>query len=386
MNPTDVRSLSRKEVREAALRLADEEAKHLTERQRRHLDAVLRSNNEDTDGSLIGRRLLLTETDAYRSGWQKHIAGHPELLNADEQRALSEYRAMNEGTGSQGGYGVPVLIDPTIILTSQAADAPILDVCRVVTITTDAWKGVTSAGMSWGYGSESSVVADGTPALAQPSIPVSRATGFIPYSIEVEQDYPGFAEEMSALLASGYLDLIANATLNGSGSAPTPTGIFTALTASSGAQVQTATAGTIGAVDVTSVFGAQLERFRSKSTWLMNVATENAIRTLSTGGPGGTFTVDLAQPGVQSLMGKRVLLSDYAPKQPTGTTAGVFVAVGDFSHFVFVQRAGMTVEPVQHLFDTSTGRPNGQRGWLAWSRHGFNVTDTNAFRGLANNT
>ena len=30
------------------------------------------------------------------------------------------------------------------------------------------------------------------------------ARGFIPYSIEVGQDYPGFASEMSQLLAEGY--------------------------------------------------------------------------------------------------------------------------------------------------------------------------------------
>ena len=47
--------------------------------------------------------------------------------------------------GSAGGYGVPVLIDPSIILTSGAGAAPILDVCRVARVTTNQWKGVSSA-------------------------------------------------------------------------------------------------------------------------------------------------------------------------------------------------------------------------------------------------
>jgi len=62
--------------------------------------------------------------------------------------AYEEYRSITEraasSSSSAGGYGVPVLIDPTIILTSGAADAPVLSVCRVETITTDAWKGVSS--------------------------------------------------------------------------------------------------------------------------------------------------------------------------------------------------------------------------------------------------
>jgi HK97 family phage major capsid protein len=148
----------------------------------------------------------------------------------------------------------------------------------------------------------------------------------------------------------------------------------------------TTTAGALSAADVANVYGAQLERFRANSTWIMNVATEDNIRLFSTGGPGGTFSVDLQQPGIPKLFGKTVLRSDYAPKQPTGTTAGTFAVVGDFSQFVFVQRAGMTIEPVSHLFDTTTGRPTGQRGWLAVARNGFDVTSTAAFRGLANKT
>jgi hypothetical protein len=33
--------------------------------------------------------------------------------------------------------------------------------------------------------------------------------GFLPYSIELGQDYPSFAAEMQALLAAGYQDIMA---------------------------------------------------------------------------------------------------------------------------------------------------------------------------------
>ena len=99
----------------------------------------------------------------------------------------------------------------------------------MVTITTDAWKGVSSAGVSWSYDAEASAVSDDSPTLSQPTIPVYAARGFIPYSIEVGQDYPGFADEMAMLLSQGFVDLVAKQSAQGSGSS-SPTGIFTAMT------------------------------------------------------------------------------------------------------------------------------------------------------------
>ena len=384
----DVRSLSNSDARDAALRIAESRSKVLgfTKTQEAHFERMIRTQSENLDGGLIARRAVLTETLEYRSGWQKYILGQGHAITGEEARALAEYRAMNEGTGSAGGYGVPVMIDPTIMLTSQAQDAPILSVCRVETITTKTWNGVTSAGSAWGYGSEAGVVADGSPTLAQPAITAQRATGFIPYSVEVEQDYPGFVEEIAMLLGAGYIDLIANKTLNGSGTPPTPKGLLTALLASSGACVATTTAGVLCLADVQKVHQGLITRFRNRANWMMNVATEDAIRAFSTSGPGGSFSVDLTQDGIPKLIGKNVLLSDYAPAQPTGTTAGAIAVIGDFEHFVFVKRAGMELEPIKNLMDPTTGYPVGQRGFLGIARHGYDVTSTNAFRLLVNKT
>jgi HK97 family phage major capsid protein len=58
--------------------------------------------------------------------------------------------------------------------------------------------------------------------------------------------------------------------------------------------------------------------------------------------------------------------------------------VGDFRNFVIAQRAGMNVEPVQHLLDTTTGLPTGQRAFYAWARVGSDAVVDNAFRMLVN--
>ena len=50
--------------------------------------------------------------------------------------------------------------------------------------------------------------------------------------------------------------------------------------------------------------------------------------------------------------------------------------------FVIVQRLGVRVEVVSHLFATANNRPSGQRGLLAWGRTGAGVVVENALRYL----
>jgi HK97 family phage major capsid protein len=316
----DVHGASNIELRDRALQVLETEGRALSPHQADHLDRLLRTRSSDVDGSIIARRLLATENDAYRSAFQKAVTQNTPAFTPEEAHAINEFRAANEGTGSAGGYGIPVLIDPTIILTSGAADAPLLQISRMVTITTDAWKGVSSSGVSWSYDAESAVVSDDTPTLVQPSIPVYAARGFIPFSIEVGQDYPGFADEMAALLGQGFIDLIAKGSMTGSGNA-CPTGIFTALTNATNnpAHVTVSTVGSLGAVDMRTAWATLPERFRPRATWVMSPTVEGKVRAFGNGLALSDFTVNLLADGTSVLTGRPVVVSDYAPAF-TGTT------------------------------------------------------------------
>ncbi len=66
------------------------------------------------------------------------------------------------------------------------------------------------------------------------------------------------------------------------------------------------------------------------------------------------------------------------------TTAGVgekFLIYGDFSRYVIVDRIGLEIELIPHLFGVNR-RPTGQRGLYAFWRNGAKVVDANAFRAL----
>jgi HK97 family phage major capsid protein len=96
---------------------------------------------------------------------------------------------MSEGVTTAGGFGIPVFIDPSIILTAQESGNPFLTLARQVQVNTNKWKGVSSAGVSWSFDAEGTAVSDDSPAIAQPEVDVDMARGFIPYSIELGQDY-----------------------------------------------------------------------------------------------------------------------------------------------------------------------------------------------------
>jgi HK97 family phage major capsid protein len=383
-----IRRMSVAEARDQALRALDDRtaSAHLRGDQKDEVERQIRKNTD------IARRIIVTENDAYRTAWQKLVTDPQAaaVLSDDERnavRAYQEYRALSEGSTTGGGFGIPVFIDPSIILTAQGSDNPFLELCKQVDVNTNQWKGVSSAGVSWHFNyAEGSAVSDDSPAIAQPTVVVYMARGFLPYSIEVSQDYPGFADEMSTLLASGYNELLVDKFTRGAGvSNLEPTGILTALSANTNVRVTLTTAGVVGAPDPYKVWAALPQRFRRNASWLMSVATNNAVRQLGTANVYHAYTVNLPEAWTDTLFRRQVRESPYMPDNTTNTTATIGIAVvGDFSNYLIARRGGMSVELVPTLFDVTNNRPTGQRGWFAYSRIGGGSINDVGFRLLVN--
>jgi HK97 family phage major capsid protein len=383
-----VRRMSTPEARDGALRILDDRtaSAHLRSDQKDEVEKQIRKNTD------IARRIIVTENDAYRTAWQRLITDPmaAAVLSDDERnavRAYQEYRALSEGSTTGGGFGIPVFIDPSVILTAQGSDNPFLELAKQADINTNAWKGVSSAGVTWHFNyAEGSAVSDDSPTLAQPTVPVYMARGFLPFSIEVSQDYPGFADEMATLLASGYNELLVDKFTRGAGvSGLEPTGILTALSANTNVRVALTAGGTVGAADPYKVWQALPQRFRRNASWLMSVATNNAVRQLGTANVYHAFTVNLPQDWADTLFRRPVRESPYMPDNTTNTTATIGIAVvGDFSNYLVARRGGMSVELVPTLFDVTNNRPTGQRGWFAYSRIGGGSINDLGFRLLVN--
>jgi HK97 family phage major capsid protein len=378
------------EARDRALRKLDDRdaTRHMDADQKAQVESMVRADPN------IGRRILVTETDDYRSAWHKLMTRQHPNLSVDEQRAVDrweEYRTMVENTTTAGGFGVPVFIDPTIILTAQGSSNPFLSISTVKNVNTNIWKGVTSAGVSWSFDTEGSIVSDDSPTLAQPTVTVHMARGFIPYSIEVGQDYPGFAEEMASLLAEGYDELLVDKFTRGSGTGE-PKGVLTAISATSGDRVKVTTGGSLGAPDPYKVWSALPQRYRRNASWLQSVDVNNAIRQLGAANVYHAYTDNLPVGWTDVLFNSAVYESPYMPDTTTWTTtASVATVVGDFRGFVIAKRGGMETEYIPHLFQQTTagtglGMPTGTRGIFAYSRVGSDVANTSAFRALVYNS
>lgn len=390
---SNIRSLRPSELRDKSLKVLDmrDYADHLTDRQKTHVDKVLRTRNGNLDGAHIARMLLATESDDYRSAFQKLACDGvgAALLTNEEARAVAEVkeiRAMSIGTDAAGGFGVPVLIDPTITLTAQGSPNDILRLARVETITNDEWKGVSSQGVSWRFGAEASAATDNSPTLAQPNVKVHKADGYIPYSIEVGMDYPGFASEMQTLLSEGYSELLAEKLTVGAGDGSSePFGIVTALLANTNVKVQLAAASVVAAGDIYGLWDALPIRYRrgTRVAWMSSTDVQNDIRQLGTVDPN--FTVNLTEEGIARMFGREYPVNDYMADVPaSGTGNQALLALGDWVNYLVAQRAGMSIELVQHVFDVTNNRPTGQRAWYAWARVGADSINDLGFRLLVN--
>lgn len=367
----------------------DSAAGHLGDEQRVRLERLLQTRNDNVDGAALARRLLVTEHPDYRAGFMRLVSRATPVLSSEQSRAVErweELRAMSIGVDGGGGYGVPVLIDPTIVLTAQGSPNDFFNLARVETITTDAWKGVSSAGVSWQFRAEAAAASDNSPTLAQPTVPAYRADGYIPYSLEVDQDYPGFAAEMHRLLGEGYSELLVDKFTTGTGS-DQPTGIVPALDAVVGSEVATGTAGTIAAADINKVWAALPIRYRRNSAWMSSTGVNNVIQQLGSGNDAA-FTVDFTAEGVPIVKGHRAYLNDYMAAPAVGTAAANLAIVGDWSNYLIAQRAGMSIELIPHVFNAAgtLTLPTGQRAWFAWARVGANVINAAGFRLLQNKT
>lgn len=391
--------LSREEVVTRSRHFIEQEKRvFVSDANRERLDNwVQRAISEDPDdpdysfdGAYIARRALLTENSIYRKAFRKYSAGKgPWSFTAEEMAALNDYekfetsiaRAANENTGSAGGFGVPILIDPSIILTSGAADVPLLRVCRVETVTNNLWEGVSTPGMTWSYSTEATEASDNTPTLTQPTVRVHKPQGFLPYSIELGQDYPGFANEFGRLIDQSYQDLLATITMNGTGTSQ-PFGIFVALSNATSVVIPT-TDGAFGGADVFKAWNALPERYRGNATWVMSINVQSAIRQFAANqslAQSAYFTIDLTG-GTFRLNDRPVIVTDYAPTGVAGVVPGTtglqnILAVADWQQtYLWVNRAGMSIEQIPLLFGASNRFPTGQRGLYAWARNGGNVVN-----------
>lgn len=341
--------------------------------------AMSRGESDDYSSDRVARAIVATSKPAYERAFMKGITGRSDELTEEERSALVEARAQSLTT-TEGGFGVPIIIDPTILITNGQSRNPLIAAARVEAITNDKWKGVSAAQAAWSMDASGTQVSDDSITFAQPAITTEKPQAFIPYDFEIGMDYPGFANQMGRVLSQGYTYLVAQQLAVGTGTTPQTTGIFVGATTA----VDVGTDNTLAATDVDAIYAATPEDFRAMGQWVMNVDVENEIRAFGSGTATSRFTVDQTADGITLLNGKPVILTDHAPAWTAADGQDVLV-FGDMDNFVLAQRLGMTLSNIPFLMGANQ-RPTGQSGLYGYARFGSGVVVANAFRRLKNIT
>lgn len=343
-----------------------------------HFEGVIKRHARDT---MWAMNLLARSRPEYETGWAKMMVGRPELLTEVERTA------MTSGSNTNGGYLLPTHLDPTIMLTNSGSSNVIRSLSRVVTLTEGiTWNGVTSAGVTASWDGELVEVSDDTPTFARVSVTAGVAQAFVQGSIASFEDIANVTSEVRTLFADARDRLEGAAHATGVGTGATPTGIVTALDASTTVEVTSTTAATIGEVDLHAVYRAVPVRWRRSATWLMNPLYSLAVKRLGTA-VSSSFSGDLTMPVTDRILGRPSVESDDMPTLQTTTALDNEIVFGDFSNYLIVDKPGsMSVEFIPHLFATANNLPDGRRGLYAYWRSGANATNILAFRLLQDKT
>ena len=332
----------------------------------------------------IARYLLSTGSPLYERAFGKALSGAP--LNSDETRALS----ISGGSGSAGGYAVPYALDPTVIMTSNSSVNPLRSIARVETISQgNTWQGITSAGLTstYGYAAEATQSSDNSPVLTQPEITVQKAQAFVPMSIEIQQDWAGIAGELARMFADAKDDVEADKFITGAGDASDePQGLLTGATT----EVDSDDDEKFAVDDLYAMEAALPDRFLARASWVAHRGTYGLIRQFASADGPDVYVERLRDgtsptPGdarVMGVLGYPAYRASSMPTMPASFTDDVSLMVfGDFRHFLIVDKIGMSVEAIPHLFGANQ-RPTGQRGVYAYWRNTSRVLAPAAFRVL----
>jgi HK97 family phage major capsid protein len=333
--------------------------------------------------SQVARHILLTGSEDYAQAFRAYM--QDPLANEHRMRAIQLGNA-------SGGYLLPYILDPTIVLTNNASANPYRRISRVVQTTSNAWQGVNSAGVNAALVAEGATAADGAPSdFAQIQVTPKKFAAWVLATYEAADD-TNFGEQLPALFADAKDRIESQYFATGSGT-NAPLGIIAGQGA--GGRVAPSTTGTAfnGTAAIPDVYNLQSglpPRFRNSSrcAWVGNLVVLNKVRALDQYG-GGSFWANLTSNTPASLLGQPIYEGSDFPSTTTGTsaasgTASITLMFGDWNQFIIADRVGVSMlyDPMIKGTGANAQLPAGEAGWYMFWRTGSTTGTTAGFRYL----
>lgn len=310
----------------------------------------------DRIGTDVAKHIMKTSSPEYLTHFRNYVN---DPVSYRERAVLSL-------TAADGGYLLPFVLDPSIILTNDGTVNPIRQLADVKQTTQNVWHGVTSAGVTTSWTNEAADFHEGEPDFAQPSVTCYKATSWVQGSVEILSD-SDFGAQLPRLFQDARDLAEATAFTVGTGSNQ-PKGLVTAATAITGSS---ATA--ISRADVVALRAALKPRWRSatsRNAWLASQPVIDELRTI----PKFATAVEslVNDNGAVPTMFNKPVLETSAMDETLDASSKVLV-YGDLAQYVIAERIGVSIAFVPTVFNHSTGLPNGESGWALYWRVGADL-------------
>jgi HK97 family phage major capsid protein len=362
---------------------------------------ALAAQLDDPDGDPQAARLVVALSDpnylrAYTHVMRDPFAGaaswtEPQRV-AMERVRTSVRAAMTVATGSLG-WAIPLVLDPTVVLTNSGSKNPWRRVATNKRTTAVTWNGVTSTGSSAAWAGEGVAIADSSPSLVQLLATPQKAATFIFGSWEAigvmgeganeTGDVESWAQQLPKFFADAQDALEVGTFATGAGTGSIPQGFLTFQGTATDSTVAATAAR--AASDITGLMEAVLPRFRgdgANNAFLASLTWIDKYRLTGMFGTGSLVPVVSDDSGApRSFSTPWLECSALA----TGTAAATrAVLYGDWSQMYIVDRwPGFTLyEPWITGTGAAANQPTGQAGWLYAWRTGVTYTTTGAWKVL----
>lgn len=336
----------------------------------------------DDETRQMAEHILRTSRPEYVSAFRKFAKdpeGFRDVLDPDERQAWADVREMAARAAlTTTGAVLPSPLDPSIVLSNAGNEDSMRRLARVDQTTANLKRYITSAGVTASFDAEGAETSDDTPTLTEVTVNVHKAQAFVQASIEVVADQPDFSTEVAMMFADAKDRLEGAMFVTGSGS-DQPTGIQVEL--AGGSSEINAAGEALVANDVYGLIEALPVRFRNRAQWQLELSTRNFIHRLWN--PSGT-----EPPLIEgsNLIGSAYELNSnvdpYSAVDPAVTANNYVLFVGDWNNYIILDRVGMAIEFVPHIFATANNLPQGIRGFYAFWRVGGESILDDSFRML----
>jgi hypothetical protein len=169
----EIRGVSDVEFRARALYACDLN-EHVNEDGAEIVEGLVGDPHDPTN--VAARWAIATSRPAYRSAFEKYLR-HPTdtamYLDEQERHAFQQVEevraAWAEGSNTTGGFAVPIDYDLNLLLINSASRNPFREISDVKQTVGQTYRGLSSAGVTASWNTESTEASDATPTVAGPS-------------------------------------------------------------------------------------------------------------------------------------------------------------------------------------------------------------------------